>query len=650
MRKGLFLLLILLASFLSFIPLAQAQGENQLELWVNEPYFYVKGDTMQIKAFANSSVNVLLRVYWNWKTFSENDLIYSDVQLANATWNLPTSGQRPGFYKITITDGETTVTTWRTLIHYTSYSPASLPFSQVWKNVNYTLKGRTVRAERENDYLEITYPKIPFEHSTDFYVNNMTFLIRLTGATWAVDLCYMVMHSSVKWTINGSLMNPQSFEFECSHNPLMTWRKRLNRFESAAFLVFDWEDLQRAGKAFSWNQSSKTLSVDIPSSFSIDPAIFEDGFESGDFTAWSNTVNNPSIVGSPVHHGSYAMRVNLTTAGTSREAYRDEAGISDHWGRIYIQFNATPAAGQIIEFLTIRNTGDSRNLGIVRLRNDGGTLKWTLVRRANGSWAESYSAQQTNPSVNTWYALELLVNCSSADNVNDGGYMVWVDGSELTDIRQVNIDTDSTTSNRFRVYTYTSANLQINGTIDCCVFDDAYIGLDGGVAYDRDLTLTVEAAINLDATVNYVRAPIQNLVFTITNDRTVSYGRALTVDVEVLINLLSRLPTDFYRSLSVDIVLAVTLEEVLEALAELDILENLMFGSGAWLAFIVIICLILLVGFKIKYSSAVFVPTSIYLAILYWDNVAADNNFIIASSLLLFAVIPLLIFMEYKRK
>ncbi|MEM2995645.1 MAG: hypothetical protein QXI91_06520, partial [Candidatus Bathyarchaeia archaeon] len=40
--------------------------------------------------------------------------------------------------------------------------------------------------------------------------------------------------------------------------------------------------------------------------------IFSDGFESGDFSAWTGTVGSPTIVSSPTHHGAYAARFGST--------------------------------------------------------------------------------------------------------------------------------------------------------------------------------------------------------------------------------------------------------------------------------------------------------------------------------------------------
>ena len=46
-------------------------------------------------------------------------------------------------------------------------------------------------------------------------------------------------------------------------------------------------------------------------SFSLEKGeIFSDGFESGNFSAWTGTNGSPSIVKSPVHHGSYAAQAN----------------------------------------------------------------------------------------------------------------------------------------------------------------------------------------------------------------------------------------------------------------------------------------------------------------------------------------------------
>jgi len=153
----LFLLVFLVASSttteLSPILFATSEVQAQeslptLDLTTDEDYYYVKGQTMQINATSNETIDVTLSVYWNWKTFSDNELVYQNRQQTNHTWNIPTANAKVGFYKIVANTSESTVTIWRTLIHHTSYIPESLPFSHVWKGINYTLEGRILTAEK----------------------------------------------------------------------------------------------------------------------------------------------------------------------------------------------------------------------------------------------------------------------------------------------------------------------------------------------------------------------------------------------------------------------------------------------------------------------------------------------------------------------
>lgn len=81
----------------------------------------------------------------------------------------------------------------------------------------------------------------------------------------------------------------------------------------------------------------------------------------------------------------------------------------------------------------------------------------------------------------------------------------------------------------------------------------------------------------------------------------------------------------------------------------IEFFEELLFGSGAYLGLLLIVCVILLLTVAVKYSAIFTVPFSVLMIGLYLENASPYNNFMWASVLMVF-VIVLVIAIEYKRK
>lgn len=456
-----FILLTLLVSTLfaaslpAFTRRVYGNPDHSLEVRCDEDYYYVRGDTMVIEAYSNDTVWATLRVYWNWRTLTDDELVYQNTRECNATWNLPTGGQKPGFYKIEVSTSEHTVTTWRTLIHHTSYVPETLPFNHTWRGIEYTLEGRSLRAYNGETWFNITYPKIPFGHTTSFYRNNMTFLIRLHGATWDVDLLYFTTHSGLKWAINGTLDNPQSFEFKLEN--VGEWKRSLNRLRSGKHLVFDWSDLRKTGEVFQWNSTSKTLSVDIPSTFNIDPYIFEDGFESG-LTPWS-TGGTPTIETDPVHHGTNSCQINADNEYVWKDLGSEYSYL---FARCYVQLTNDLGNNEASQVISFYSSG-----GGSRLR--AGFYKQGSTPKVYYTDAPGWTTTNFDFTTGVWYCMEILYD---SDSYN---WTLWVDGTKYLEQTDV-YDNDDV--QRIYIGQVGSGPASPDLNYDCVVIDDEYIGVE----------------------------------------------------------------------------------------------------------------------------------------------------------------------------
>lgn len=472
----------------------------RLVLDCDKPSFYVKGETITVYGRSNSSISLTLNVFWNWKSFSDNVLVYNNTKSANATWTLPTANSNVGYYKLVLTGANQTVTIWRTLVHFKSYLVDSLPFNYEWQGVNYTLEGRTFTASMGNDALNLTYPKIPVSYSVSFLRNNMTFLIRLSGSGWAVDICYMALYSGLKWAINGTLSDPQTFEFQCTNNPLGKWVKGLDQWKSTNMLTFDWSDIRRAVQAFSWNNQTNTLSVTIPSNFSIDPSIFSDGFESGDFTAWTSEsesgvgVTN-AVAANSVHHGSWSYEVQgLNVANEWGKVSKTLPATYDAlYARTYVRFNNCPAENSWFNIngpILMANNVDIIQPGYTQ--NAGGK-KWGAF--CNDATLYSHGDYEVINS-DQWYLIEVYAKIST------GNVKMWVD--EDLKIDQT-LSLGAAAIDTFLIAGYVGANLGSAQVFinDCAVVSETYIGPE---VSGQNLVFTNSQSLSPSSSISFLNA------------------------------------------------------------------------------------------------------------------------------------------------
>lgn len=215
--------------------------------------------------------------------------------------------------------------------------------------------------------------------------------------------------------------------------------------------------------------------------------IFSDGFESGNFSAWTGTSGTPTIVTDPVHHGSYAMNCNaieftyLTLVSGKRTVFI----------RAYVRLpNLIGTDTYYVMMLEFRNNaGFLCRAGAVR---SGANMLWRLLYHKAGANYAVVSA--TALVAGQFYCLELTMTCSSADGQLDGSYQVYVNNAELADLAQLNVDTDYTTVDLVRAGGVSQDGVDVS-IVDCVVVADAYIGPEEEGAVFETITLTAASSI-----------------------------------------------------------------------------------------------------------------------------------------------------------
>jgi hypothetical protein len=202
--------------------------------------------------------------------------------------------------------------------------------------------------------------------------------------------------------------------------------------------------------------------------------IFSDGFESGDFSAWTSidlsggTATVQNII---KHHGTYAGKWEL---GTSTSAWVDvkkvfAASYSTTYMRIYYYFsNSIPDANALVWILRSQKAGVAWVSGVY-IKNVSGELRWGVMNIAGGV---SYDST-TRVALNTWYCVELKTVVSTSA----GELRLYIDGTEI--LTQTGLNTGSDLIDAIVVGS-TKENWSTAqgfvGYTDCVVVADTYIG------------------------------------------------------------------------------------------------------------------------------------------------------------------------------
>ncbi len=245
----------------------------------------------------------------------------------------------------------------------------------------------------------------------------------------------------------------------------------------------DWtDDFGLSGYIFSTNNSGTWHNdsfVDFENQ--TGNVIFYDGFESGDFSAWTTTDNDGGLTtvvvqSSVVHHGSYAASISgLDTAGDYGIIIKTFASTyTTLYGRVYVQFtqdfnNGATVVG-LIQFRP--STGGAVSVGLQR--QSDGTYRW-LVQCYAPSYLTFYSAP-FSLQLNTWYCLEL----KGVDSPTIGEMSLWING--VSTITQTGLNTGANPFAISWVEAYQETGNANAGTIyfDRVVVSDSYIGPDTG--------------------------------------------------------------------------------------------------------------------------------------------------------------------------
>jgi hypothetical protein len=127
--------------------------------------------------------------------------------------------------------------------------------------------------------------------------------------------------------------------------------------------------------------------------------IFTDGFESGDFSAWTGIQGNPVVQNTIKRTGQYAASSTIDASHRSNYAYKSHAAQTSVYMRFYLYFAVLPPSGSEVEVARLNFTSSRPFLTVY---NDGSVLHWRM--RDGGGTLKEYTS---GPSASTWYCVEL---------------------------------------------------------------------------------------------------------------------------------------------------------------------------------------------------------------------------------------------------
>jgi len=208
--------------------------------------------------------------------------------------------------------------------------------------------------------------------------------------------------------------------------------------------------------------------------------LFEDGFDSGDFSLWTAQENVQGINTIELqlpHTGLYAGRfyTNPTTLAAYSRVVKDITPDVDIYARAYVNIQkGLPLLAAGDRFYLIRFEDASHaylaTVGIRRTTNNED--KWLLIGKSGTPFAPAVYGSIV-PATPTWVCLELHVRIATA-----GAIEVYVDGVKIIEVLGDTTSFAGIASVAFGITTKsaTASTFDVDVIVDDCVIAQEYIG------------------------------------------------------------------------------------------------------------------------------------------------------------------------------
>lgn len=211
-------------------------------------------------------------------------------------------------------------------------------------------------------------------------------------------------------------------------------------------------------------------------------AIFEDDFESNDFSAWTDTATSTgetaSVVTTDPHCGTYHADFDCdgSSGGETAYVYKTISSAATIYARGYFKIKTSlPQENGEYTLMQLVGTGWIAEL---KLRDVVGTKKWRLSYHSGASHLTSDYEPTPAIALDTYYCLELYTYV----HATEGAYKVYIDGVERISVSGLDTD-EHGDMDRVSVGETYSRFADIHGVFaDCVVVDSSYIGPISGVS------------------------------------------------------------------------------------------------------------------------------------------------------------------------
>ncbi|PVX25433.1 MAG: hypothetical protein CW691_04625, partial [Candidatus Bathyarchaeum sp.] len=202
--------------------------------------------------------------------------------------------------------------------------------------------------------------------------------------------------------------------------------------------------------------------------------FLNDGFESGDFSQWSDTAADylcsATVESDNPYQGIYNGEFYCSTDSKSARAYQYLSPFQaiTHM-RIYVKFNElVTTVGGSFSVIRLMWGGWSYSVS-AGITNDGGTQKWLLTVTENSN-SSNYTSTGTSPEAGVWYCVEIK------RDVTNNEQQLWVDG--VSRIFATETITSNTSYGECGLIWNSDSSTAHTVYVDCAVIADTYIGTD----------------------------------------------------------------------------------------------------------------------------------------------------------------------------
>lgn len=542
-------LIVLLAAGLLALPTRAEDGDSYfVSIEVHGRNVLFLNEQVNLNVTSNAST-VQLIIYDN-----ENIIRYNGNVTANTTFQwTPTAVYGTFTAKANVTNA--TSETWFWLQDTTGLANNGVVNSWTYQNTNYTLTEISSAGKVSTYNLTVTLQNRVFttEWLSEVFSKLKPTTVQLQKKpgiyrvitysdknkidSWIMNTCF-----GVKIRVNGTLESVTTFKWNFGKDNGILWG--LNSFRlnsSAGNIVYDYSDLYSSastGVSATIDKTGLKLDVTFQTAFDADPTIFSDGFESGNYSAWTSTVTAGAgavaVASDQKHHGSYSSKSTWNSSGDSAYCYKTITATNLFYTRFYAYIDNRPVtAWTRFEIFHVRDTAGAKDIFTLEVyQRAAGTYVWRIgYRSASGSTFVEDSDMVI--AADTWTCIEAKVDLSTADGNTDGSYEVWVNGTSIWNVSSV--DTDSTTANEVRCGLTGNNDANPNSMWqDCIVIADAYIGVETAfVNYILDLAWASSLTYTLATQTAYTNVLVFSFPGTYTTASNASYGLALSYSASV---------------------------------------------------------------------------------------------------------------------